>query len=165
MKRELKRILTFGLLVVAFFMLTALLRAQQTKQRLTITDVMTPQELNDSGVSALTASQREALNGWLNRYTETVIKFALSQENQNTSHKTKQSDCDPTVESTIAGDFNGWEADTIFKLDDGEIWEQSEYDYYYSYSYRPDVTIYQTSAGCKMKVSDEDQTILVRRIK
>jgi hypothetical protein len=53
----------------------------------------------------------------------------------------------------------------IVELDNGEIWEQAEYDYMYSYQYRPEVTIYQTTAGCRLKVEDEDETILVRRIK
>lgn len=73
--------------------------------------------------------------------------------------------CSPAVESTIVGEFNGWDGETIFKLDNGQIWEQAEYDYMYSYSYRPDVTIYETRAGCRMKVEDEEETILVRRIK
>jgi hypothetical protein len=68
------------------------------------------------------------------------------------------------VESTIKGDFEGWDGETIFQLDNGQIWQQAEYDYMYSYQYRPDVTIYQTSDGCKMKVEDEDETIEVKRI-
>ena len=43
--------------------------------------------------------------------------------------------------------------------------EQAEYDYTYFYEYHPDVTIYETSSGCRMKVEDEDDTIIVRRIK
>jgi hypothetical protein len=35
----------------------------------------------------------------------------------------------------------------------------------YSYSYAPMVTIYQTASGCRMKVEDEEDSILVRRIK
>jgi len=58
-----------------------------------------------------------------------------------------------------------WEGETIFKLDNGQIWQQAEYAYTYSYAYRPDVTIYQTTAGCRMKVEDEDETIIVERIK
>jgi hypothetical protein len=75
------------------------------------------------------------------------------------------SSCNPTVESTIVGDFHGWDGQTIFKLDNGQIWEQTEYDYTYDYEYRPDVTIYQTTAGCRMKVEGLEETILVRRIK
>jgi hypothetical protein len=73
--------------------------------------------------------------------------------------------CAPAVETSISGDFHGWDGDTLFKLDNGQIWQQAEYDYTYSYSYRPRVTIYQTSAGCRLKVEDERETIVVKRIK
>jgi hypothetical protein len=76
-----------------------------------------------------------------------------------------QSSCSPAIESSISGEFEGWSGDTIFKLDNGQIWQQAEYDYDYDYDYDPDVTIYQTTAGCRMKVEGEDDTILVKRIK
>jgi hypothetical protein len=79
--------------------------------------------------------------------------------------ETRPNNCSPAVESTISGEFSGWEGETIFKLDNGQIWEQAEYDYTYDYEYRPDVTIYQTSLGCRMKVEGVEETILVRRIK
>jgi hypothetical protein len=47
----------------------------------------------------------------------------------------------------------------------GQIWQQAEYDYTYFYEYHPDVTIYDTSAGCRMKVEDEEETVVVKRIK
>ncbi len=73
--------------------------------------------------------------------------------------------CSPAIESAINGDFNGWDGETIWKLSNGQIWQQAEYSYTYSYSYHPDVTIYETSSGCRMKVEDEEETILVKRIK
>jgi hypothetical protein len=73
--------------------------------------------------------------------------------------------CVPAIESSISGDINGWEGETTFKLANGQIWQQAEYDYTYFYEYSPDVTIYQTSAGCRMKVEDEEETVLVKRIK
>jgi hypothetical protein len=73
--------------------------------------------------------------------------------------------CTPAIESTISGTCEGWSGETVFKLDNGQIWQQAEYDYTYSYAYRPTVTIYQTRAGCRMKVEDEDETLLVKRIK
>jgi len=53
----------------------------------------------------------------------------------------------------------------VATLDNGQIWEQAEYSYTYSYAFRPEVTIFPTAAGCKMKVEDEDEMVLVRRIK
>jgi hypothetical protein len=76
-----------------------------------------------------------------------------------------RSSCVPAVESAINGEIEGWDGETIFKLENGQIWQQAEYDYTYFYEYNPDVTIYETSAGCRMKVEDEDETVLVKRIK
>jgi len=76
-----------------------------------------------------------------------------------------RSSCVPAVESAITGEVHGWDGETIFKLDNGQIWQQAEYDYTYFYEYHPDVTIYETSGGCRMKVEDEDETLIVKRIK
>lgn len=68
------------------------------------------------------------------------------------------------IESRIEGDFQGWEGETIFKLANGQIWQQSVYAYTYHYAYRPEVMIYRTEGGYKMKVAGVDKPISVRRI-
>jgi hypothetical protein len=70
-----------------------------------------------------------------------------------------------TIESTIDGEFEGWTGDTIFKLSNGEIWEQSSYAYTYHYAYMPKVLIYKSNELYKMKVDGVDKTIYVTRIK
>jgi hypothetical protein len=129
---------------------------------------MTAEEYQQTGVSALSLQQRQALNNWLNRYTLRVLSVAQGRSQAPLSSPTgrgSSSNCSPAVESAISGEFKGWEGETIFKLDNGQIWQQAEYTYTYSYAYRPDVTIYQTASGCRMKVEDEEETILVKRIK
>jgi len=138
---------------------------QTTNFQLKIEQVMTPQELRDSGVSNLTTTQRQALNLWLNRYTDNILKLALHSRDESPSIGTVQTSCSPAIESTISGESEGWNGETIFKLDNGQIWQQAEYAYTYFYAYRPDVTIYNTREGCRMKVEDEEETILVRRLK
>lgn len=135
---------------------------------LKIEQVMTREELRQTGVSTLSSQQREALNRWLVNYTIHVLSTAQTVKQRDSGSppvRASGSNCAPAIESTIAGEFNGWDGETIFKLDNGQIWQQTEYDYMYSYSYRPDITIYQTSSGCRMKVEGEDETILVKRIK
>ncbi|EPW2952123.1 hypothetical protein ACXHAC_001136 [Pseudomonas aeruginosa] len=56
------------------------------------------------------------------------------------------------VESQINGDFNGWEGETAYQLTNGQIWKQSSYSYEYTYSYMPEVLIYNTGSGYKMQV-------------
>jgi hypothetical protein len=53
----------------------------------------------------------------------------------------RRSSCTPAIESAITGEIKGWDGETIFKLDNGQIWQQAEYDYTYFYEYHPDVTI------------------------
>jgi hypothetical protein len=69
------------------------------------------------------------------------------------------------IESQIEGEFKGWDGETIVKLTNGQIWQQSEYHYEYHYAYRPEVLIYNSGGGFKMKVEDMDEAVAVRRLK
>lgn len=69
------------------------------------------------------------------------------------------------IESYIDGTFEGWDGDTLFKLRNGQIWEQASYSYIYHYAYSPEVLIYSTSGGYKMVVDGVSETIYVRRLK
>jgi len=72
------------------------------------------------------------------------------------------------VESHISGDYKGWEGDTIYKLDNGEIWEQDGAHYHYHYAYHPAVTIYPSGGRWRIKVDSDNYDSLpvyVKRIK
>ncbi len=69
------------------------------------------------------------------------------------------------IETKIDGDFEGWEGETIFKMMNGSIWQQSSYAYTYHYAYMPDVIIYRKAGLYYMKVEDVDDEIQVRQIR
>jgi hypothetical protein len=70
------------------------------------------------------------------------------------------------ISSRIDGEFKGWEGETIYKLTNGQIWQQSGYHYHYHYAYSPKVIIYKSYGIFKMVVEgDQDQPISVSRIK
>lgn len=69
------------------------------------------------------------------------------------------------IESHIDGDFEGWTGETIFKLENGQIWQQAEYAYTYHYAYSPEVLIYRTAGGYKMKVEGVEDVIRVEQLK
>lgn len=69
------------------------------------------------------------------------------------------------IESNIDGDFEGWEGETVFKLENGQVWQQVNYDYTYHFAFRPKVFIIKTNGAYKMKVEGVSDTIFVRRIK
>jgi len=67
------------------------------------------------------------------------------------------------LESQIAGNFNGWAGDTVYELTNGQAWQQSSYEYDYTYAYMPNAVIYAAGGGYKMLV--EGTTADVRRIR
>jgi len=72
--------------------------------------------------------------------------------------------CDPVIESQIDGEFSGWEGETIFKLLNGQIWQQASYAYTYSYAFMPKVMIYPSGGTCNVKVEGVSGTISVKRL-
>jgi hypothetical protein len=69
------------------------------------------------------------------------------------------------IESQVDGDFEGWEGETIVKLTNGQIWQQTEYHYEYHYAFMPKVLIFKSGSGYKMKVDGVDKPVGVNRLK
>jgi hypothetical protein len=131
--------------------------------------LMTPAQFNQAGLTKLTPPELLALEEWLGVYTEAVAQVC-ARAKANPKYPTAPSLPAPVtspqvIETCIEDEFEGWEGETIFTLCNGQIWQQSEYAYMYHYSYRPDVVIYRTSSGYRMKVEDVSETIGVERIK
>ncbi len=71
---------------------------------------------------------------------------------------------DNQIESKIIGSFYGFNGDAIFKLVNGQVWQQAVYRYEYHYAYRPDVRIYEGSNGdVMMEVEGMKEPIQVRK--
>lgn len=66
------------------------------------------------------------------------------------------------LEDIIVSEFTGWTGDTIFELNNGQIWQQDEYSYRYHHAFRPTALIYNVGPGYKMIV--EGEGIRVKRI-
>ena len=98
--------------------------------------------------------------------TITVISLAGTRTTTNTNRqKQTPTTTSALIESQIDGEFSGWDGETIFKLTNGQIWQQSSYAYTYSYKYRPNVMIISINGGFELKVEGIDQRIRVVRIK
>jgi len=115
---------------------------------------MTQSEFQASGLSKLSPEELESLNTWFS-------SFAVKLYTQLNTTPTSGS----VIESRIDGDFSGWDGDTIFKLDNGQIWQQESYAYTYHYAYHPKILIYKSEGSYKMKVDGVDSTITVKRLK
>jgi len=97
---------------------------------------------------------------------EIIKELVKASKQKNLEQSRKQNNIyESIIESQIYGDFEGWEGETIIKLMNGQIWQQTEYYYQYHYSFMPNVFIYKTDYGYKMKVEGIDKAIGVSRLK
>src|SRR5690348_2255135 len=78
-----------------------------------IEHMMSPSELQQTGILTLSPQQREALNKWLLKYTIGLLtaKETVEQETSiglqpNVPSIALRSNCDPTIESRISGNFS-----------------------------------------------------------
>jgi len=97
-------------------------------------------------------------------FDEPLICIQLVEPRRVVSSNTNTASSD-VVNTYIQGDFEGWEGETVFVLDNGQIWQQSSYAYMYQYAYRPEVIIINISGSWKMKVEGVDEMIDVIRLK
>jgi hypothetical protein len=153
------RMTTATLLVIALSLpiATSTGRTQSAPALPTIEDLMSAKEFEAAGLRKLSVDELRALNTWLSRFAEAVAKTTsgLSINTQATTD---------LVESRIDGNFEGWEGETIFKLQNGQIWQQVSYAYRYHYAYAPKVLIFKSGTVYKMKVDGVSGEITVRRI-
>lgn len=67
------------------------------------------------------------------------------------------------IESRIKGHFEGWTGKTLFQLQNGEVWQQTDGRVRRSTGYSPRVTLTRRGFDYEMQVDGESDTILVRR--
>lgn len=121
---------------------------------LDISRLMSAGEFREAGLGRLTPDELAALNGWLTAFAMRIYELKA---------KTTSS-CPDVIEAKIDGEFSGWQGESIYKLTNGQIWQQATYSYSYTYKYSPGVIIFPGAGGCKMKVDDADP-VAVKRIK
>ena len=64
-------------------------------------------------------------------------------------------------ESRVAGEWSGWDGETIVELEDSTTWQQAEYLYEYHYAYRPEAMVHDN----QMVVEGMSRPVRVRRIR
>jgi hypothetical protein len=122
--------------------------------------MMSREDFEAAGLSKLTPEEMARLNDWMKRFlayesTQVVSKDKEIQELQSAP-----------VRRRIAGEFRGWKGDTIFKLDNGEVWKQRGDGRYSANLENPEVEISKNFIGFyELRVVKTGAKIGVTRIK
>lgn len=103
---------------------------------------MTGKEFMAAGLGKLSEQELAALNDWIRRHsvatldTPTAAPAAASSAAAPTAAAedrrglSKDADESP-IRSAILGEFDGWDGQTVFKLENGMIWVQDDKDTFY----------------------------------
>jgi hypothetical protein len=84
--------------------------------------LMTGEEYQAAGMDKLSPGEIEALNRWLVRYTAKEAPL-MRQSSPEVREEIKRVDTEIT-RSRIVGKFTGWSGETVFRLENGQIWKQ-----------------------------------------
>jgi len=157
--------------------------ATLAQQNVAIDELMTAAELESTGVGTLSASERAALSAWLVKFQQGNTGLGETETSQATAVPATapaQSDVTATEAeddwrrksekidyvTRIVGDFSGWDGDTQFTLENGQVWAQRRRSRWKINLENPQVRIYQNFLGAfEMEVIEAGRSIGVRRIR
>lgn len=121
-------------------------------------DIMTPERRAASGIDKLTPAERDELSEWVRAFAGALI-FERTVAPAPAAGS-------GVIETSIDGTYEGWRGETAYKMANGQVWQQAEYTYHYSYAYNPNVLIYRTGSGYKIRVEgDSDDPVSVKRLR
>lgn len=146
--------------IILIFLLVVSATCQSQDAFPGIEQLMTQEEFEAAGLAALSQEQLEQLNKWLIRYT------ARDAEVMATSNKEVRKEADKEYRSRIVGRFEGWDGDTRFILENGEIWEQRQSGKWRTRMDNPEVLIYKNALGFyNLRIIEANRVVGIRRIK
>jgi hypothetical protein len=128
-----------------------------------IRKLMTPEEFEAAGLDKLSPEEIEALNRWVVRYT---AHDAPEVRRQDVVVKAEAAKADEAgIKTRIAGEFTGWDGDTIFRLQNGQIWKQRLDGRWHYRADSPEVELRKNMMGFwVLKVVETDKSIGVKRL-
>ena len=108
-----------------------------------IDKLMSSEEFAAAGLDQLSPEEMKALNAWLLRYTAGESEI-LRVDNEEVREAQK----DFEIVSRISGEFSGWNGETVFRLENGQVWRQRlQGRYFYSGPPQPEVRITRNYLG------------------
>lgn len=109
---------------LALILLAAASAVGAQTQSPTLEERMTQAEFRAAGLDKLSPEELRQLNTWLQAHGGGSAARAGSASGGRAFYP--DSSTREAVESRIAGTFNGWRGKTVFTLDNGQQWQQTE---------------------------------------
>ena len=91
----------------------------------TLEERMSQEEFTAAGLDKLSPEQLKYLNGWIQSKGVSEVGLPIRHRDGTATFYTDDQDRE-VIESSIAGQFNGWRGKTRVTLENGQVWEQVE---------------------------------------
>ncbi len=137
---------------------------------------MSGKEFTATGLDKLTPEQLGALNNWIRNHSVATLDqpksgsyAAVSGKEEDArgfqNKKDSKTDRSP-ITSRVKGSFTGWNGHTVFALENGMIWEQSDKEKFYIREVQnPEITIKPGMFGTwRLSVEGHNSQCRVKRI-
>lgn len=128
-----------------------------------VRELMSPEEFGAAGLGKLTPAELEALNRWLLRYT--AGEAAVLRSSSNAVREEARKSEATVIRSRIAGPFEGWSGRTLFRLENGQVWQQRMSGAWRHRADSPEVEIRKNLLGMwEMRLLESGRQVGVTRI-
>lgn len=154
---------------IVLFMLLALcagLASAQQAGTASLKERMSPEQFKAAGLNKLSDSELKQLNAWFNgEKTVVVEKTVIVEKPAEVGIVAKQETSD--INSRLVGEFKGWRGNTVFTLENGQVWQQSDNKEMYAKKLiNPAARLTHSSlAGWRMQVDGYSSWVKVKRVK
>jgi hypothetical protein len=159
-----KILLPFTLLFVAICAFSPLGVSAEARDFPGVEKAMTPEQYERAGLQKLTPEERARLDEFIRGFVSSSTQVAATKAVDQAVAERKVAPPE-VIESRIVGPFTGYNGNTIFTLENGQRWQQSQPDSrYFPKVDSPTVTIVKGTFGYRMYITGGGN-IRVRRVR
>jgi len=111
-----------------FMLLLASAGAHAQDSFSSLEEQMTGREFTAAGLDKLTGEELATLNDWLRTHSVGTLTVARQpqQDLRGFENNVLESVDDSDIVSRLVGTFDGWDGNTVFTLENGQIWKQAD---------------------------------------
>jgi hypothetical protein len=150
---------------IACFLLAlglAFAQARAADEPPAIESLMAPEDFSASGLNKLTEAELEHLSEWVERYREGAVKGPEPEKTSADLAAEKEVE----ISAKVIPAFTGWSGKTLFRLDNGQVWQQRQSGKLRYSGDDSSVLIYQNLLGGHMlKHIETGRAVGVKRIR